>query len=795
MSKVFSLHTIPSDLLSTVGGKARGLHLMDKAGYSVPEAFIVTQIGADDSLDEALEAYSRMGSPLVSVRSSASVEDGEDYSAAGQFSTFLNVQGADCVRQAIQDCVASLHNETALHYRQNFLQASGTDCQMTVVVQRMVDARCAGVIFTQAPMKAGFTLVEAVTGLGENLVSGKISAQQYRVRDHHVEEMPENAILSEEEAVRLGEQGKLLEQVFGQPMDLEWAIDQEDHIQWLQARPITVGESVTMNELDCTWDVTRSVLTTGNIGEVMPGAVTPLNLSTSMLALDWGVMETYRQIGCIPHEVAPYKYITPFYNHMFFNMSNMYEFGHSAFGTTKETMDLAICGRVLEGYPDLDMPDASPWKKMRNTRVFMHYMLGGEEAKQGMDRWVNTIRFDLDADMHGLYRQILDHFQALKWVNYYHYRTSYYSGGMTNFLMMAVSSRYSSREECQAAIAGCMTGIDHFESADILHRMRHLATLILSEQPDCAAYTAEQLDRYYRLHASEQVREAYTEFMTHHGHRGIREMEIRCASWQMNPISFWQSMRQVLASASHDEPKGGIDWQEHARQLTEGMSTGMSRLTYRLIRNARRGVQYREYTKARVVLALDRYKQAYARLSCLMHKAGLLPDTDAIYFLTQDEVGRVLRGETGLSKKALARRRLFPQQMELRFPDVCLGMPRPIEAQQTDTTATRYTGTPVSRGIVTGPAHIVLSEDDANHLQPGEIMVAACTDVGWTPYYDIIGGLITEIGSALSHGIVVAREYALPSVVNVPNALNNIHNGDIITLDGNTGTIIIKERK
>lgn len=89
---------------------------------------------------------------------------------------------------------------------------------------------------------------------------------------------------------------------------------------------------------------------------------------------------------------------------------------------------------------------------------------------------------------------------------------------------------------------------------------------------------------------------------------------------------------------------------------------------------------------------------------------------------------------------------------------------------------------------------MVADERDAALLQKGEIMVAHYTDIGWSPYYSIISGLVTEIGSALSHGVVVAREYALPTVVNTPDAMNFIHTGDKITIDGNTGSVIIDER-
>jgi len=792
MTKIYDIQSIPENILPTVGGKARGLFNLIKYGYKVPNAFIITDIDIDDNFDSAADRYTELGWGSVSVRSSASLEDGNDYSAAGQFSTFLNVSGRDNLKKSIRDCVDSLHNRTAEQYAKTFLNHA--ESKMTVVVQQMVEARCAGVIFSRAPMRPGYSLVEAVPGLGENLVSGKMSAQQYRVRDHKVEQMPKNPTLSLEEAIALGADARRAEELFGQPMDLEWAIDTQSQVQWLQARPITIEESVTMNELDCNLDNSNAVITTSNIGEVMPGAVTPLNLSVNMYSLDWGVKETYQEIGCVDKEVEPYSYICSYYNHMFFNMSSMYTICHSVFGSTKATMDISICGKVLEDMPDIDMKDRPGLKRLRNTITFLKFVFKGDEAKTGMDNALTKLHFDLSQDMHSIYKQIIDNFPALGWVQYYHYRASYYSGGQSNFMMSMIEKDFPDRTAMQSIIAGCLTEIDDFESANVLRMLRSLAKLMLEDNPDVTSFSNEQLSDYLNNEASDAVKAEYEAFMAKHGHRGIREMELRCPSWRSNRDSFFTSLRSVLLSCHNGEVQATKHWNEYADELLSRYTGSKRKRLAGYIDKARKGVCYREYTKSKVVYALDLYKQAYARLAELMVEAGLLPDADCIYFLLQDEVGELLNGNTALIKKAIARRRLFPQQVNLKFPDVTFGLPQPLVPKQTDSNATQFQGTPVSRGTVTGMARIVRDEEDAAQLQNGEIMVAACTDIGWTPFYNIIGGLVTEIGSALSHGIVVAREYALPAVVNVENALQNIHTGDEITLDGNSGIIYLNKR-
>ena len=792
MTKIFDIQSIPAELLPQVGGKARGLNQLISFGFQVPRAFIITDIDDDESFDCAVQKYKEMEMDEVSVRSSATLEDGVDFSAAGQFSTFLNVKGEEALKEAAKACVDSLHNKTAEHYSTTFLRSA--ECKMTVVVQEMVKAKCAGVIFSRAPMRPGFVLVEAVPGLGENLVSGRMSAQQYRVRGSKIELMPAHSILTHKEAVKLGAEGKRAEEAFGMPMDLEWAIDKKGNIQWLQARPITISESVTMNELDCELDATDFVYTTGNIGEVMPGAVTPLNLSTNMLALDWGVMQTYAEIGCTDFNVPPYSYLASYYNHMFFNMTSIYRINHAAYGTTKETSDVSICGMVLEGLPPSDMKNLPAWKRIRNTWRFGKIVFGGNVAKEGMDKVVAGLHFDLTQDMHAIYQQILDKFDSLKWAQYYHYRASYYSGGQSAMLGK-LESDFEDKDAFKALVAGCLTQNEEFESANVLRMMRQLAEKMVADKPEVQQFDIEQIGNYLEHEACAEVKTEYVEFMKRHGFRGLREPEIMSKPWRDNLESFYTSLRSVLVTVGKTTDREEKPWTAYADELLSHYKSGMKRkYIMGLINKARKGVCYREYTKSRTIYVLDQFKQAYRKLAELMTEAGLLPEVECIYFLLQDEVGQLLKGDQSLVKKAMARRRIFPQQQKLKFPYAQLGVPQPMMTPELDGNNTSFQGTPVSRGIATGIARVVHDEKDASELKEGEIMVTTCTDIGWSPYYSIIAGLVTEIGSALSHGVVVAREYALPTVVNVSNAMTLIQTGDEITIDGNTGRVSIIQK-
>jgi len=188
-------------------------------------------------------------------------------------------------------------------------------------------------------------------------------------------------------------------------------------------------------------------------------------------------------------------------------------------------------------------------------------------------------------------------------------------------------------------------------------------------------------------------------------------------------------------------------------------------------------------------------KHAYRDLVMLLARKKLMDDDDLIFFLTHEEIGALVRNaDASLCETARARRALFPSCAGLSFDDISMGVPEPVEPDAGAVTLSEgcLRGVPVSAGQVTGKARVVGTIDEAGGILPGEFMVAAYTDVGWPPYFSIIAGLITEIGSVLSHGAVVACEYGIPAIVSVKGARSAIRTGDVISIDGTTGEVVLQ---
>ena len=238
--KITDYTNIREEQYPFIGGKAKGLHELSKYGYNVPPFFIIEDLTKED-YPLVLEYFKKSDLNNVSVRSSANNEDGKDYSFAGQYETVLNVQTEEEFIDALDKCLASLENIRSSLYSSTFAQ-NGKELKMTIVVQEMINADYAGVIFTKNPLNKEETLIEMVNGIGESLVSGTNNATQYFVTDKEIikkgDPLVDFAFIRELKNIVDN-----MEKDFGYPLDIEFAIKDND-IYFLQARPSTINEEV-----------------------------------------------------------------------------------------------------------------------------------------------------------------------------------------------------------------------------------------------------------------------------------------------------------------------------------------------------------------------------------------------------------------------------------------------------------------------------------------------------------------------------------------------------------------------
>lgn len=248
-------------------------------------------------------------------------------------------------------------------------------------------------------------------------------------------------------------------------------------------------------------------------------------------------------------------------------------------------------------------------------------------------------------------------------------------------------------------------------------------------------------------------------------------------------------MMQVMVRSARDPQEVGPE-----KAGVDMPSSAAIRLLARLAQGGARG---REATKSKMALMAHSLKLGYRHLGEVLAKTGRLPDADLVFFFDRAELNRVVESEdvTGLVQSAVKRREALAFQGALEFDDVSVGRPTPLIARPSvSVTDDQIIGRPASRGTVEGVVRVAKSIVDAREVQRGEILVAPVTDVGWTPYFTVIAALVTDIGSSVSHGAVVAREYGLPCVVNTLVATQALKTGDRVRVDGDRGVVTRLDR-
>lgn len=772
-----------------VGGKAEGLAKLVRLGLRVPRAFVI--VGATPgNLPADLEArYRELGGAAVAVRSSALGEDSADASFAGQYETILDVTGFDALRTAVDTCLASLQNERAATYRQQSAHGD-TDVAMSVVVQNMAPAASAGVLFTADPVtgRRDRIVIDAVEGLGEALVSGHASPDHYLLDRTGTtrEAQLEGATPILNDAVRRNLVASALaaEAAEGYPLDLEWAADAGGEIHWLQARPIT-HLPPDPNELDTPITDPTQVFTRCNVGEMFPGACTPLSYSFTARSIDVGMQMMHVQVGIQDAVVPDMRFLIMNSGHLFLNLSTMSETATHALGASADQMALSVCGRPVTEFTISGGDPPPRLRRIANGIRYIRYLLSQPTARRDMKHLVAELHFPEAATALAAWQEVDRRFPRIYDAMHYHLISSAGSGVLTPTLLGVVAGGTEASEANHATVAALLAGADDVESADIIAGAERIQQRVAAHPEGEASFTRAEPGlalEWIRSAAAGAAREEFGRYLRDHGHRAIKELELRQPEWREDPLPVIRSLQVALRQR---------DLVDAMPRRAETVEARPGRGVALLARMARQAVRSREETKSGLVAVTTRFKEAYRHLARLMVAEGLLPDADAVFFLTHDELGRLARGsDIGMVAAALARREAFDVQETYEFADVFQGEPTRVDRDLTATdSAGVVRGSPVSRGRVTGVARIVRTIDEASALQRGEILIAPITDVGWTPYFSLIAGLVTDIGSAVSHGAVVAREYGLPAVVNTRIATRVFRTGDRIVLDGESGIV------
>ncbi len=793
--------------------------------------------------------YAKFSDGPVAVRSSATAEDLPDLSFAGQQDTFLNVMGEAEVLKAVINCWSSLWTARAIGYRlRNHIPQA--DVTLAVIVQEMIPSEVSGVMFTANPLTGlrTETVIDATLGLGEALVSGQVEPDHYVVdtlgsnirsktlgaketvsrgkSGGGVEMTREDAstrqALADQEILELAELGKSIQEEYGFPQDIEWAIA-DGKISILQSRAITSLFPLPEESHD-------PLLLWFSFGAVqgVVGPITPLGQDTIRhifagggRLFDASVEPADVRVLAIAGERI-WIDITDVLRNPVGNRVIRVFLGLIEPGSAQVVKSLAEDPRLGAGAGTLRF--STLWRLSRFlfpllVRV-MQNVHNPEKARGEFDREIDSYlqaakippaqdKFERLADIvvfmrkriGGVFQYLLPKFISL-------FAPSLAS---LNLLAHLTNQDGAADHGLPMPVLEVTRGLPNNVTTEMDLALWETARTIKTDPESLGVFNGSDAPthayRYLEGSLPAAAQSAVSNFMDRYGMRGVGEIDFGQPRWRENPTPVMQTLKSYLQIDEDAAPdvlfaKGQQAAQAAIERIArEARNQTGGWIKERLARGAARRVRIlmgtRESPKFFAIRVMGIARQALLDVGNEFVEAGMISQASDLVFLNLADLDALSQNEQRDWKALIAERRAAYERETRRrqIPRILASDGRAFHegvGASTDT-GDVITGSPVSPGVVEGIVRVVFDPHDAQ-LAPGEILVCPGTDPAWTPLFMAAGGLITEVGGMMTHGSVVAREYGIPAVVGVHQATSRLKDGQRIRIDGTTGKIIILEQ-
>ncbi|CQR58902.1 PEP/pyruvate-binding domain-containing protein [Paenibacillus riograndensis] len=786
-SKVAGFREITPQLREQAGGKGAMLSLLYQQGYPVPEGFVVfpealqggviEEAVREEILAQLSAIRSKHPGAAFAVRSSGLGEDAAGASFAGEFESVLGVETDDQLWAALDTVYQSQFAERVQVYNSS-IQGDHEVRSMAVVIQRMILSELSGVLFTADPITGSRLEMQGnyVHGLGEQLVSGEANANVFTVS--RPKGRYKGPLECKKIASRLYRYARRIERQTGCPQDIEWAAVQ-GKVYLLQARPITTLSAGNLDHFECNDSMTGDFLWTNtNVGESIADVFTPLS---------WSFLRALDE----EHNVIPGHYLLSgnicgrVYSNISLPVSVFSAFGLKVQPILRQMSDLF--GPIPEG---ASLPKY-PFNKLELIRTLLPRIVYStrrtREAVRNLPRfvketpeWCKQIRTRLEET--GSREELLTLWERELWPR-------------------NVAALWAALEGASAP----MQKFVKFKKKLIKQLGSEDAEILLSSIS--GGTELESLGPVLGISRILKNEMSHEEYLQKYGHRGPHEFELSIA--EPAEDEFWLT-RQLEQSG--DLPIQVEELVNHQQQLydaawkrAEGKISMKREQLRRRIQSVAEGPKVREAVRSEWTRVF-RLNRAFAL------KAGQLAGIgEEVFFLYLDEILKWLAdGDLPMLQHVAARKETYAKYQALPpLPSVIRGRfdpflwskdpDRRVDAYDSEAPVQAFRsmdadvlrGFPGAAGRVEGIVRVLATPAEGKQLLPGEILVAAKTNVGWTLCFPKAAAIITDIGAPLSHAAIVARELGIPAVVGCGDASVRLKTGDRVIVDGAGGSIQI----
>lgn len=780
---VKSFKDLSIQFIYLAGGKGGMLARMYQGGYPVPDGFVIfpSAFDGENLKDSAWNEIQVLLSDLrknntdtmFAVRSSALSEDSAQASFAGEFETVLNVKTDYEIQKAVYTVFKSRESDRVKVY--SSVQGMDQSHHMAIVVMLMVQSEISGVLFTADPITGSHKNMTGnyVYGLGEKLVSGESNATPFKLmRPKGKYEGPQEF---KKYASGLYQHASRLVKELGSQQDIEWAVA-DGKLYILQTRPITTIRTCNLDTYEMNESLDGDFLWTNtNVGEAMSGVFSPLSWSV--------IRDIDEEQGSVPGSLLFSGNICGrLYSNISMMLSIYPAFGKDPGPTLRKLGD--IFGQFPEGidipvYPFAPLPLLKAMvPKVSNTlkNIKEGQKIGSQYLKETPD-WCENMKICIKNTK--TKSELLSLWKNELWPY--------------NLKAYWVGNAQARKFENIFSLSQKLIKLIGTEDANtLLSHMRGNAELA----------SLGPVIGISKIIKGEMSRE---EYLKQQGHRGPNEFELSVPdpsedmSWLDKQIEgFKKSHVDIEELLKKQELQYEDAWRKFKEQFPK-KANSMSKELLAASEGSRLREAYRsEWTR------VFRVNRAFAL------RAGELTGIgEDIFFLYINDVLNLLSGNDTAVKYIDARKANYNKYKELPpLPSIIRGRFDPYQwladpnrrvdyynpTIPVDTSKSEILkGFAGAAGRIEGNVRIILKPEDAEMLNPGEILVASTTNVGWTPLFPKAAAIITDIGAPLSHAAIVARELGIPAVVGCGNATARLKTGDRVIVDGGQGVVQIIE--